>query len=756
MEPEADKAGMTTTLDDDLSRLSRLEGGDAGFFVLAVHSFIEAYLRRRFTPDCEEDNRYAWFLDSFRREIAGRAERFIPELEAIGKLRIQRQITNGVRHEFAVLHPEEARSAVELLCSFARLAGFEASPAVERLEECLCQWDEKRSPYELCRELAALGFRLHEESRRSAMMTRRLAEYGAATEAAQRLAAEKKGLESRLAGLEAAAARKDERVDSLRREKFDLESERKELAARVAALIGEQNANRDALADLAQVKTYIGELARMTVYTRTRFDYERRISRLSEEQKRTVDQIRLDADFLVKGAAGTGKTLVLLKALERSLGSDTLGLERRTTSILVTYTKSLVKYDGYLARIMSKDARPDRIMTIDALFFERLGMVDPGARLSFDYPRELAKTFAPPGIRSEDLAHEAEDFVWANMVSRAEYLDELIDRTGMKTALRREDRGRYMDAIEAMEARMEAEKLYSRNYSRIVFLRKAAKHPEKIGLIDYTFIDEAQDLAACDLAAVKRCTRLCVVLAGDSDQSLYRSGFGFRRAGVDISGRTRILKTNYRNTAQIHELAERYRALIPGQDAENAPEAFRVGPPPELIETKTEDELLELLCARIGLFTGHLGYEAGNIAVFAPREAELRRLEQAFADRGIPAKNIKAEDFDFADLGRVRLSTLHSAKGLDFPVVLLYLPRMLPPDQAWDTALAERLHRNLIYVAMTRALDQLSVFCLEGATSRSIVALKRCFGEMEENFARISGLDTRAAAATGLSSFGET
>jgi superfamily I DNA/RNA helicase len=264
------------------------------------------------------------------------------------------------------------------------------------------------------------------------------------------------------------------------------------------------------------------------------------------------------------------------------------------------------------------------------------------------------------------------------------------------------------------------------------FLREAALHPEKLSPIDYAFIDEVQDLAPCDLAAVKHLTRRAVVLAGDADQSLYRSGFGFRRAGIDISGRTKILHTNYRNTAQIHELAERYRATIPGQDGENAPEAFRVGPPPELIEAKSESELRDLLCARIGLFTGHLGYEIGNIAVLTPREAELQELERLFAERAIGAKNIKADDFDFADTRSLRLSTLHSAKGLDFPVVLLYLPRMLPPDPTWENALAERLHRSLIYVAMTRALDQLSVFCLEGATSRSIVALKGCFRAMEK------------------------
>jgi len=64
---------MTRTVDDDLTRLSRLEGVDPGFFVLAVHSFIEGFLRRQFTPDCEEDDRYGWFLDTFRRELADRS-----------------------------------------------------------------------------------------------------------------------------------------------------------------------------------------------------------------------------------------------------------------------------------------------------------------------------------------------------------------------------------------------------------------------------------------------------------------------------------------------------------------------------------------------------------------------------------------------------------------------------------------------------------------------------------------------------------
>ena len=58
--------------------------------------------------------------------------------------------------------------------------------------------------------------------------------------------------------------------------------------------------------------------------------------------------------------------------------------------------------------------------------------------------------------------------------------------------------------------------------------------------------------------------------------------------------------------------------------------------------------------------------------------------------------------------------TLHSSKGLDFPVVLLYLPS-LPPRTEYDGKTGETLVRNLIYVAMTRAMDNLNVFTLEGA-----------------------------------------
>jgi ATP-dependent exoDNAse (exonuclease V) beta subunit len=51
---------------------------------------------------------------------------------------------------------------------------------------------------------------------------------------------------------------------------------------------------------------------------------------------------------------------------------------------------------------------------------------------------------------------------------------------------------------------------------------------------------------------------------------------------------------------------------------------------------------------------------------------------------------------------------------LDFPVVLLYLPS-LPTGGEYGEKAADSLARNLIYVAMTRAMDNLNVFLMEEA-----------------------------------------
>jgi len=304
-----------------------------------------------------------------------------------------------------------------------------------------------------------------------------------------------------------------------------------------------------------------------------------------------------------------------------------------------------------------------------------------------------------------------------------------VERRGMKKSLNSEQRAAIWAAGESMAAEMEAMRTYSKNYSRIKIIRYAQAHPgdEKPARVDYIFVDEAQDLSAADLKALKACARVCVVMAGDSDQSIYQPGFTFRRAGIDIQGRTRILKTNFRNTVQLQEVAEKYRATMPGWDAENQPQAFRAGPPPELYTASTAKDLLDLLLKRFDVFLRYLEYDPENLAVLVPTNDDIGVVREALKAKGIMAADIKDANFDFTQAGVVRLSTMHSSKGLDFPVVFLYLPKMPYFGGAYDSDAAERMTRNLIYVSITRAMDHLNVFCSDNTTNRAIADLMDCF-----------------------------
>jgi superfamily I DNA/RNA helicase len=60
----------------------------------------------------------------------------------------------------------------------------------------------------------------------------------------------------------------------------------------------------------------------------------------------------------------------------------------------------------------------------------------------------------------------------------------------------------------------------------------------------------------------------------------------------------------------------------------------------------------------------------------------------------------------------IRLSTLHSSKGIEFPVVLLFLPN-LGFQGSYDERAAETMQRNLLYVALTRAMDLVVLFTMD-------------------------------------------
>lgn len=253
-------------------------------------------------------------------------------------------------------------------------------------------------------------------------------------------------------------------------------------------------------------------------------------------------------------------------------------------------------------------------------------------------------------------------------------------------------------------------------------------------------IDEAHDLADDWLAAtaqmVDPATRSLLVLYDDA-QSIYqksRRRMSFAKLGIEAQGRTEILKINYRNTTEVLAVAMECAGTLlqgPSVASEDAAplvvpqSAGRSGPVPTLhafADGRKEaahiaDAIAEELAA---------GRSPADIAVLAPRHRTLESIESALRSRGVPVRPSKGP----APEGEcVRLTTLHSSKGLEFPVVFV-----AGVDEL-DTSAARRDEElRLLYVGMTRATHRLHLSSvgsnvLVAQVAQSVDRVRRAYGQ---------------------------
>ncbi|MCW5665001.1 MAG: NERD domain-containing protein [Piscinibacter sp.] len=240
-------------------------------------------------------------------------------------------------------------------------------------------------------------------------------------------------------------------------------------------------------------------------------------------------------------------------------------------------------------------------------------------------------------------------------------------------------------------------------------------------------VDEAHDFEEAWLRMAVRlvdpASRSLLVLYDDA-QSIYqrqRRSFSFASVGIEARGRTSVLRLNYRNTAEVLALAMQCaRALLQGAGEPAGDDgvplvqpasAGRRGALPVLIEARDEAEEAELLAERVAEALAS-GRSASDIAVLCRAKALMRPIERALRRRGIALQSMAAEAFRRFDWQRpsVKLLTLHSAKGLEFPDVFVAGLQALPmKDESLDDA------ARLLYVAMTRATHTL-VLSAHGAS----------------------------------------
>ncbi|GGA48120.1 DEAD/DEAH box helicase [Dyella nitratireducens] len=209
-------------------------------------------------------------------------------------------------------------------------------------------------------------------------------------------------------------------------------------------------------------------------------------------------------------------------------------------------------------------------------------------------------------------------------------------------------------------------------------------------------------------------TQSLLVLYDDA-QNIYgkanRPAFTWKSVGVQAQGRTTILRINYRNTLEILSVARRFaQALFDERIADDddvpliAPEsAGRRGAIPILIRTENASAELHAIVERIRL-EQQQGRTLSDVAVLFRNHWEGEKIHQALQHAGIASRHADGggKSSLFSGEDSVKLVSMHSSKGLEFPVVIIPGLGALP-KHGQDEAQEARL----LYVAMTRATEQL-------------------------------------------------
>lgn len=255
----------------------------------------------------------------------------------------------------------------------------------------------------------------------------------------------------------------------------------------------------------------------------------------------------------------------------------------------------------------------------------------------------------------------------------------------------------------------------ARELARIAcsFLGKGEPSENEYGAI---IVDEVQDLSDIELRIVKMLGDRAgnLFLVGDGAQQIYRRGQSLKSIGINISGRSFVLRKNYRNAAEIIRSAMalknaegigRFDEDPSTSQADAIPSAVS-GERPALIICVNPLMEAQLVVREIRYLTKRLGFLPSQICCIS-RTAYVRdQMLKQLAAAGIRALDYRAEGVGEDDA--VLVSTLHNVKGHEFRAVFILgvVEGALPLFSASEAEETER-EAALLYVAMTRAKELL-------------------------------------------------
>lgn len=228
---------------------------------------------------------------------------------------------------------------------------------------------------------------------------------------------------------------------------------------------------------------------------------------------------------------------------------------------------------------------------------------------------------------------------------------------------------------------------------------------------DAIVVDEAQDITEAGvrflIQLLEGGTAGRLLLVGDGGQRIYPGGYRLADLGLDVRGRSSVLRLCYRSTDEIMSAVGslgRWLSLEEyGEDGLGQVEVstLRVGPRPQLRRfARPEQEMAWV----IGLLDPD-DSDLDATAVLAPTNAKADALARQVREAGLGA--VLLTDYHGRVIPGVKIGTYNRAKGLEFKRVILPGLDTSAPWGRHEDIDNVLLQGGQLYVAMSRARDEL-------------------------------------------------
>lgn len=451
---------------------------------------------------------------------------------------------------------------------------------------------------------------------------------------------------------------------------------------------------------------------------------------LHPSQDRIV-KMRANGPIRVLGGAGTGKTVV---AMHRAhyLASTVFTKNEDRVLFLVFNTNLAADISANLKRMCTPDIfeRID-VDNVDSWVVKQAGKLGlPNRMTYFGSKRELDKEAWKMAIDKQDDLPFSEHFIRDEFdaVVAAEGLQSLnqylrVSRRGRGKGLTRTARRQLWTVFEAYRS-----ELKRHNIGEPSFVKYQLAEQFRISPPGYrsVVVDEAQDMSKASLRMIRAIVPEGpndLLLAGDAHQRIYGRRVVLSHCNINIRGRSRRLRINYRTPECVRDWAIRILQGIPYDDLNGHLDTMKGytsliqgEKPPTLRHYSTNQEELEGIIGHIKNLDGN-HKDLHHICLVAPSRGAVNRYEGALMATGTKVHRLKKNN-DNPSIPGVRLATMHRVKGLEYDHIIVASANknQLPFPGALRSAEDEvekqeifRKARSLLYVACTRARKSLFV-----------------------------------------------